>query len=1787
MAEPIPEVPKPQVIVIGETPIYVKVPATVGNETVRSFTVLGKDQRAGSGGGSAVILTREPSRKKENRGQLIEKENLNFDRMDTKNWDEIAGIRFRDEAGNAIDIPKEQLSLTPSSEEKPTITIVGLRAYEGRALDLADRSMQKLSRDLGTVIWKQSIGGIYFHERARQYYLDMLKASETPFAEEAIRAAERRATDIYNTKLADSNFFKRAGTKVVEWLKSAVGMRSAIQTLALDEIGRMKTAGEIKGMETLEREGSAVRKRFEQDYDRADKLIRENLGEKKLELLDESDTRNAPIVTGIKDMMKRYATGEIADKAALDAEAKTFFAKTLKASRPDLIAEAELYTSSLFEAAENLRAKISHEAGIANIDNALAGIQVKLGLAQMGEVTSLEPTAVEKGIGKVREVFEWLNKKHVIVPMVFNEAVIGSGLAIALSAINFFKTVPARAFGAGALAGGLFAGWREYGQLHKDYLTHLRERETGAKFTEIQKRRQWFERFAPQQRSAVEMTKTIEAAVVSGDYRTVMATIADLQARKAVSETGPKRIGLIQYSSRDAIESERTALDLASSRALSDLSNLSDLSSLLGNNSFPDFMEKLTIVQTRVLREGVGVLTTMEDPVHATLNLVSQYAPEAHLLKRRWPFASAQGKPSGTEVKIEGLDAIMEEFKKEARLESVKYGVKAGVIGAAVGVAFRGVEELFSRGVVSDVAEKAKDAINPDAAKPYDFTPGFDDAEKTSIDLHYTDPNHILTIGTTPYQLPDELSVDTTDGKYDVFFRHPDGHRIYLANDLTPDEVKTQLAKAGLSPEAGYAAGDNLPLTKGEIEHLLLPNGKPVMTELPEGWQWKYIADRHSWTLIDTHRDTINQTVASGIEFDEKTGSLVNETELREQLTKQFSNGFSVNTNGPVIYQAPLPVVVAAPPGAEVSSTMEFGDTFTIEGKDLGDGGIWDYFLGKTHDVTDANGMKNLFRLYMHDHADKVTGDIPTRIAYFDGSKEGLQEIDLTKIPNDATFKLPEKMFGDYGIGKFHEYTNEGLKDMNALIAAGHKTVDGIDYVIRGPGDAINFLYEHGNTEEKVEGMVLKLGYWGQDSAFPTDKADLALLYEKLGATVTTTGAGAGAPTVTPPPPIHELIIKATQTETMPARIVAAGDSVTIPYMTPEGWEEVAANAPVSGGAKAAEIAEAARQAAAAEFPWFPIFVPYRSVLEAAIGETAPASAEATAGKERKPQPVAVREYLDGLSEEEKQFLTGLDLVPVSPDLRAAIVIPVSQFHGSNVSGRLSSYLTQDAMNKAEFLVFDTVGVKEDVDKFIAEHPDMKVLYVAGPAYAKASAGAVKRNATNVVLNRIATMPEDSPDVAIVMDNGTGGTISNQYLSSIIDTFDQNANLETVGGAYTLPQEMYSGFPMLFARFRAVELMDAMIRHGEAGGIPPTYAGNLGVRAGSLAAAGGYTPETVSGEDRIMAQAVGNAQTLPAMTAAFDPKEITYATLQSLNLADTEEPLATNETYKNMSWEEMAKKANEAYTNKHLEADLTRIYTAMPQDEYFKRTMDALGIVYEIKGGKVTVLSTDALAQNMAVPLDVEAFAKAETTPREHLEKLAGDQPAATEEKPTEVLSSSLSSPDVSHLSNLSNLEETTQKQEPLSAGVEERMFAALKEATTPEASVQLTPGELMDYIKTSVDIAGSRITEGKIVIDGNTVKLTDMKADIRFNKAHIGEGNFSATLLTDPQKGLVVDHQTLTMKLPFMMKMVGGAKMLREGLDNFNGLVTDHINTRIDPAWKAERIDIVGEKLEIKFTKK
>ncbi len=761
MPEPIvpTELLQPQRLTIGETPVYLTTPLEVDGKQVTQLTIKGASKRTDNGVDSAVIIMEEKSRKRGEEGKPFTKILDNINEMEEVDWAKVAAITFTDEGGTKRHlITKDQLSLTKPEEstqasartllaasqgeslqepklarsilekysgEPTTLTIVGLKAYETRAHDLAAKSMQvkpeapkdilRALDNIGENIWKHGIGPVYFQEKARQYYMDMLKASHSPFADRSIKIAEAAGKNRYQELLDNKNFLTRGSRRFIEWVKSSLGARTLAQQFALEEIAHMRETGEIKEMEAFEREGASIRKRFEIDFDAQDDVIRKTLGEK-LDILDPTKAEHKPLVDDIRGLVRRYATGEIATKADFDKASDELFQTHLKGSRPDIFHEAELYSSSLYEVAESMRIKKDHVGGMEAINAQLEAMQVRLGMGVMGEATALEPTDVQKGTEMVQSTITWLEKKGIVGPFLLNEATVSSGVAVALSlailpktAISSLSRIPGGFIGfvGGAAVGAVFGGLREYRMLEREYLTHLREREAGLTFSPDAKRRAWMERFFVGQRSADDLI----TAMNSDDVQTKLANLADAKARKALSaqehQRNAQRVGLIQFSGRENIETQRTALDLTIAQAEKDL--------LASGKTNEQFLADLTAAQTRILSEGVSRVEGLDDPLKVTLNLLDKYNPEVEVMRRRFPLLGPEAK---TGAKAQGLEEILKEFRRAARGEAVRKGLVVGASGALIGLGIREGLQLGSE-VLSNITQHTPDLsaaveVNPD-----------------------------------------------------------------------------------------------------------------------------------------------------------------------------------------------------------------------------------------------------------------------------------------------------------------------------------------------------------------------------------------------------------------------------------------------------------------------------------------------------------------------------------------------------------------------------------------------------------------------------------------------------------------------------------------------------------------------------------------------------------------------------------------------------------------------------------------------------------------------------------------------------------------------------------------------------------------------------------------------------------------------------------------------------------------------------------------------------------------
>lgn len=1528
MAEPItPEQLQPQRLTVGETPVYLTSPLEVNGQQVTQMTIRSERSRSKDGLENAILLIKEQSRRRGEEGVAFSKPLVNINDMEEVDWDKVEGLQYTSPDGAIHTIPKDQLSLvkpeeapsrpleevaaptheptpiapTPQSEPKlarsilekytgepTTLTIVGLKAYETRAHDLAAKSMQSKHEapkdilraldNLGENIWKHGIGPVYFQEKARQYYMDMLKAGNSPFADSSIKIAEAAGKNHYQELLDNKNFLTRGSRRLIEWVKSSLGARTLAQQFALEEIAHMRETGEIKEMEAFEREGASIRKRFEMDFNTQDDVIRKTLGEK-LDILDPTKPQHKPLVDDIRGLVRRYATGEIATKKDFDKASDELFQTHLKGGRPDIFHEAELYSSSLYEVAESMRAKASHEGGLAAIDAQLEAMQVRLGMGVMGEATALEPTDVKRGTDMVQSILTNLEKKGIIGPFMFNEATVSSGVAVALSLVILPKTaissiarlpVGFTGFVGGAAVGALFGGVREYRMLEREYLTHLREREAGLTFSPDAKRRAWMERFFVGQRSADDLI----TAINSDDIQTKLANLADAKARKALSarehERNAQRVGLIRFSGRENIETQRTALDLTIAQAEKDL--------LADGKTNEQFLADLTAAQTRILSEGVNRVAGLSDPMRVTLNLLDKYNPEVEIMRRRFPLLGPEGK---TGKKAQGLDDILKEFRTAARGEAVKKGLTVGLSGAIIGLGIREGLHLGSE-VLSNITQHTPDLsaadINP--GQNFQFSENLHMAGANLVDKD----GHIVVAGLKDYAAShlDKGELTPEAKQWIIDQAKLTGHTLNIPPvETTPitfsnDHLTTHLGNLpngeaiSAPPQLHWmdtATGRNLVVdgsTNGApAEQILYSDALkgPGVTDaallaLKHNGLFNVIDAKHLSTVIapdhgslpglpqivDTHggMHAIDATFPKGTSLIDTHNVLPSGEHvygLVDASGKQLLSGIQIDPEGHITN---LPALNLSQEAVDhgLKLTNPHGDIFNVVekgsagglfnkpvaemGTEHGASGPWGWLedpINADHTVSHAlpgtNLAKNLFRGFEENYL----------------STSNLHDAAGNTLTNQAHYTALHA-------GEIYHDLPKALFENGQLVKLGHIMDQAIDLK---EVQNVNFGHDFSHLTGAEQAILSKMSidkdhYDLLRSAYDIGRVGRVASKDEIKMFLDAMGGGEKSVTLFTP------VITRTLISNIPASITGNDGSVVTNIIT------LAERAPVGEFNWVPPIPLVRRRPLEAGTPGVPlenILILYGyggSYSREGLGWVNRSDYKKRRSTILNENPYAkldehteVANYLSRMDPTYRAELETMDNaigIPMSSETRAVITLPVFG-EGKNIRKTLEQFLMQKDKNgnpldpnAFEIIVFenDTEARPKDeteaeVRKFKADHPEMKVHY-----YFKRwtkndidnqvnTVGNGRRYACDLALLRNNKRTVRPPgDLAVINSDADLEGITSQYIADVNDLFDTNEELDYVIGKRTLPDWALKK-PNIRAGQRLWETFDAVMRH--------------------------------------------------------------------------------------------------------------------------------------------------------------------------------------------------------------------------------------------------------------------------------------------------------------------------------------------------------------------------------------
>ena len=1496
MPEPIPpaELPQPQRLTIGETPVYLKAPVEINGQQVTALTINSASARGKDGPESSMLLIADKARRTGPDGTILTKPLTNVNAMEEVEWDAVGGVRITLADGTTRDIPKEALSLvkpevatqatqaTPARPANPpiesartspepsrarrlleqysgtptTLTIVGLKAYETRAHDFAERAMQ-LKTSLADRIWKHGIGPVYYHEQLRRHYLAMLKASQSPFAEGSIQIAEAAAANRYRELLDNKNFMTRASRRLIEWMKDSLGIETLVQKFAVEEIAAMSQKGEIKERDAFDREAGAIRTRFEQDVDREDVFIRQSLGEK-LTILDPANAETQPMVDAIKSLVKEYATGTIATKKDFDAKTDELFQTHLKSSRPDIFDQAELYTASLYDVADHLRTKAGHEGGLAAIDAQLESMQVRLGMGVMGEATALVPSDVERGTKAVMKAVDWMEKKGIIGPKLFNEATVGTAVALSLSLSILPRMGVSRlasglgGLGAGSVVAGIFGGLREYRQLEREYLTHIREREAGLTFPPDAKRRAWMERFMVGQRSAEDLI----AAIASPDPAVAIAHLADAKARLALSaRSDGMRVGLIQFTGKEHIETQRTALALAVAQAEKNIT-------AAANPDLPNLTD-LTAAQTRILSEGIARVEGLSDPIRQTLGVLDPFNPQVEIMRRRFPLLGREAK---TGAKAQGLEEIFKEFRSAARGAAVRKGLEVGLTSAAVGWVSRevlqagvnaGWEAAHPTGEVKTVFAFSGQqhfldnpagggAILAPKELHWDVTPT---GRQLILDARDAGGNTIKKILYTQSGTPD----GNGPSLFELTRNHPQ-----LA--FTPEESATTIKQlhdvtVNTLPPVYNTYGEKL------VVNAAIPDGTSLVEVTPFDAAQKF-------AVYDLVNDQ-GERVLTNIEIDQYGG--INNIDLLNDNRQ----GLHVTLDRAGIVDM----------GQETGGA---GATFTKKvaqmGATPGKRGVWNWMLetiqgekrpdqSVKHLMPATNLTKNLFRGYEEVMVHKAN-------VFLGGTAVNNPGLAYGAMGDAYEFRdLPKALFYDEAINGKIPLVELG-RIMDRAIEL--KEIQKIDFGNINPAE----MAKHALTREDVD--LYKAAYEIGRVGRVATREEIELFLKAM-KHITPESA---------PITIFRPVIDQITTETIPATITGIPGEVaaealsqapelaywpsSILWRSPlEAYKPLAPYEPppVVPGDKTFPLLPRPEEERPAPFLVVPYGPDTREDNKEYANPYGPKYANdkilAYYRERRHPDllanpdarlgfETAAHWYLDRLPADYRKALEALNQtigVPMHDEARIAVCIPVAAHEeGNNIYHTLQQYAGQSMdKNQYEILLFLNVPDKGDgaktlseVRRFMADHPDMAVRTATGsfPAGTVRFGAYIKYAYDLAILRALTRQHPKEADLLIATADADLEAIDPAYLQTATDLMHapQGRRLDGLLTLLDFDKDALSALPTMKAAARFGQYVEHKMHEAEEPYVQTSGAVSI-LRAGTLAAVGGVNPSTPAGAD--------------------------------------------------------------------------------------------------------------------------------------------------------------------------------------------------------------------------------------------------------------------------------------------------------------------------------------------------
>ena len=584
--------------------------------------------------------------------------------------------------------PREELRNMARKPEAISVVGEDVKPMEG---ERAAKNTQQIVTEAGFFgkIWKGNIANELVEEHQRQYVHKLTEEAHMMVSDATWDIIQKRANEQYEEAMKKKTRLGRAWTKFADGFVSNIGIGglTSKERMAVAIAGDMYAKGELDRIDSFGKNAEAIQVRFETNFVDGEGAIRKNLGES-IRIVKAGTEEHRLLMGELMDIRAAYLDGSINDVVLNDRIAAF--------GKKHVTGNTNLYTSSLVTLIKNDKAQIADGIDRQVLDAQIAKMDIRLGMAQMGESTQFQQSQAEK-------IVTWMVSKNIVGTLFANEASAGTAAAVALTLGYLPRYVASRvarvglgAVGGGAVAGTI-AGLKENARMKREYFTYLRERETGGGLPQPgDKLRAWMQEREIQQMDVTELINRMVGtayqdgklkSLSDGELQQTLAYLADAKARRSISARGGENISLIRWGT--AVDVARTNLDLSIDKLERDLAeSYTGSQAQFGGQTIGQYIKSLSDVQSRVLTEGRANVT---DPLITALGAVSDKDPSVTILRRRILGLYGKADEKGT---AQGLDASLREVKTAIRYEAVRRGVTAGVIGTAIGTALSEVGHI-------------------------------------------------------------------------------------------------------------------------------------------------------------------------------------------------------------------------------------------------------------------------------------------------------------------------------------------------------------------------------------------------------------------------------------------------------------------------------------------------------------------------------------------------------------------------------------------------------------------------------------------------------------------------------------------------------------------------------------------------------------------------------------------------------------------------------------------------------------------------------------------------------------------------------------------------------------------------------------------------------------------------------------------------------------------------------------------------------------------------------------